>query len=237
MNPKGAVPQGTDRKMNAFYTRLKDFGTAPTKPSAPVTEVMRDPEMDTDLVEDPRDILAEVGAPGAPAGSVESTAPLNRDLFFRKLIRELTGALETVIGVKSTRGIIAHVGDRLGRFMDQGYREGLKVDRMSKAEIARVLVDLKSRIGGDFYVISQDEATIVLGNRRCPFGDMVEGRPSLCMMTSSVFGRIAAQNTGHARVSVDKSIADGHPRCRISVRFNPNGLPGRRERDFYDEDR
>ncbi len=30
------------------------------------------------------------------------------------------------------------------------------------------------------------------GNRLCPFGELVRDRPSLCMMTSNVFGYIAA---------------------------------------------
>jgi hypothetical protein len=32
-----------------------------------------------------------------------------------------------------------------------------------------VLVDLKRRIQGDFYVLREDDQKIVLGNRHCPF--------------------------------------------------------------------
>jgi hypothetical protein len=65
--------------------------------------------------------------------------------------------------------------------------------------VADALVDLKRRIGGDFFVIEQGDDKIVLGNRRCPFGEMVEGRASICMMTSNVFGSIIADNLGFAK--------------------------------------
>ncbi|MEX1039691.1 MAG: methanogen output domain 1-containing protein, partial [Pirellulaceae bacterium] len=71
-----------------------------------------------------------------------------------------------------------------------------------------------------FYVIEEDEDKIVLGNRACPFGEMVEGRPSLCMMTSNVFGTIAAENLGYAKVSIEEAIARGDAGCRIVVHLN-----------------
>lgn len=47
----------------------------------------------------------------------------------------------------------------------------------------------------------------MLGNRACPFGDKVIGHPALCMMTSNVFGSIAADNLGYAKVVVEEAIA------------------------------
>jgi hypothetical protein len=84
-----------------------------------------------------------------------------------------------------------------------------------------VLVDLKRRIRGDFYVIAEDDEKIVLGNRACPFADKVAGRPALCMMTSNVFGVIAAENLGYAKVSLEQTIAEGHPGCRVVVYLRP----------------
>ena len=78
-------------------------------------------------------------------------------------------------------------------------------------------MDLKRRIQGDFYVIEQDDEKIVLGNRACPFAEKVVGRPALCMMTSNVFGSIAAENLGYAKVVIEQAIAQRRPR-----------LPGRR---------
>ncbi len=80
-----------------------------------------------------------------------------------------------------------------------------------------MLVDLKRRIQGDFFIIEQDEEKIVLGNRACPFGEKVIDRPALCMMTSNVFGSIAAENLGYAKVVLEETIARGDGGCRVVV--------------------
>jgi hypothetical protein len=51
------------------------------------------------------------------------------------------------------------------------------VSTLSRGQVAEVLVDLKRRIQGDFFVVSEDDEKIVFGNRRCPFEDKVIGRP------------------------------------------------------------
>jgi hypothetical protein len=37
------------------------------------------------------------------------------------------------------------------------------------------------------------------------------------MMTSNVFGYIAAENLGYAAVELEHAIAQGHPDCRVVV--------------------
>ena len=49
------------------------------------------------------------------------------------------------------------------------------------------------------------------------------GRPSLCMMTSNVFGSIAARNLGYARVELQETIAEGAPGCRVTVHLRGPG--------------
>ena len=94
-----------------------------------------------------------------------------------------------------------------------------------------MLVDLKRRIEGDFFVIEESEDKIVLGNRRCPFAEKVIGRPSMCMMTSNVFGHIAADNLGYSKVELRETIAEGAPECRVIVYLKPTAearaAPGR----------
>jgi predicted ArsR family transcriptional regulator len=82
-------------------------------------------------------------------------------------------------------------------------------------------VDLKRRIQGDFFVIEQDETKIVLGNRACPFAEKVIGRQSMCIMTSNVFGTIAARNLGYAQVELQETIARGDAGCRVVVHLVP----------------
>ena len=151
----------------------------------------------------------------------ELPVPLERDGFMRTLIRELSGALEEVVGLEEASGFISLVGHSMGQQMNDQYKRNLAVSELSREQVAQVLVDLKRRIQGDFFIIEEDDEKIVLGNRACPFGDKVLGRPSMCMMTSNVFGAIAAENLGYAKVELQETIAQGAPGCRVVVYLKP----------------
>lgn len=146
---------------------------------------------------------------------------LERDGFLRDLLRELSGSLQDVVGLQEASGFISMVGQRIGRRIDDSYRRALQVEDLTREQVADVMVDLKRRIQGDFFVIEESEEKIVLGNRACPFGDRVKDRPALCMMTSNVFGSIAAENLGYAKVELQETIAGGHDGCRVVVHLRP----------------
>jgi len=141
--------------------------------------------------------------------------PLERDVFFRTLLRHLAGALADIVGVDEAAGFVSVVGQRLADDIDGQYRRALNVERLSREQVADVLVDLKRRIEGDFYVIEENEDRIVLGNRKCPFEQEVLGRPVVCMLTSNMFGAIAAENLGYVKVAIEKAISRGDAECRI----------------------
>lgn len=143
--------------------------------------------------------------------------PLELDGFLRTLLRHLAGTLEEVVGLAEASGFISVVGQKMGDEIGGAYCRALGVSRLSSEQVAAVMVDLKRRIQGDFYVIEQDHEKIVLGNRACPFAEKVVGRPSLCMMTSNVFGVLAAESTGYAKVVLEETIARGDPGCRVVV--------------------
>ncbi|HSL75773.1 MAG TPA: methanogen output domain 1-containing protein [Candidatus Limnocylindrales bacterium] len=166
----------------------------------------------------PDDAHVHLGGPRVAEAPVE----LDRDVFLRSLLRELAGTLEEVVGIEEASGFVSVVGDRIGRAIDRDYRNALGEPVLSRDRLADVLVDLKRRIEGDFYLIDVDEDRIVLGNRACPFGDKVLGRPSLCMMTSNVFGSIAAGNMGYAKVELEETIAQGDGGCRVTVFLRPS---------------
>jgi predicted ArsR family transcriptional regulator len=160
----------------------------------------------------------------------QANVPLNRDTFLRSLLRELAGTLEDVVGLEDASGYISVVGASIGRQIDSAYKSEINVDKLSRDDIANVLVDLKRRIEGDFHIIEADETKIVLGNNACPFGEYVDGRPSLCMMTSNVFGTIAANNLGYANVVIEKAIARGDAGCKVIVNLvQPDETPEGRE--------
>ncbi|HYD55776.1 MAG TPA: methanogen output domain 1-containing protein [Burkholderiales bacterium] len=147
--------------------------------------------------------------------------PLERDVFLRTLIRELSGTLQDVVGLEEAAGFVSVVGQRVGDQINEQYRSALRVDGLTRQQVGEVLVDLKRRIKGDFYVIEETEERIVLGNRTCPFAEKVVGRPAMCMMTSNVFGVIAAENLGYAKVELQQTLAEGHSGCRVVVHLKP----------------
>ncbi|MDF5706105.1 MAG: methanogen output domain 1-containing protein [Nostoc sp. S4] len=142
---------------------------------------------------------------------------LERDIFLRTLIRELSGTLQDVVGIEEASGFISVVGERMGREINEDYKSALEVSNLSRKQVVDVLVDLKRRIQGNFYIIEQDDEKIVFGNRVCPFGEKVLNRPAMCMMTSNVFGTIAANNLGYAKVELQDTIANGASGCRVIV--------------------
>jgi predicted ArsR family transcriptional regulator len=168
------------------------------------------------------------------AESIEDVSvDLNRDLFLRVMMHELAGTLQDVVGVAEASGYISVVGGAVGERINADYKRALSVDRLTRDQVRDVLVDLKRRIQGDFYVLEETEDRIVLGNWVCPFGSLVSGRPSLCMMTSNVFGSIVAQNLGYASVQIDEAIALGHSACRIVVNLTPVDTLSANAREYF----
>ena len=151
----------------------------------------------------------------------ELKVELERDVFLRSLIRELAGTLQDVVGLDEASGFVSVVGQRIGDQINLSYRNALGVETLTKEQVGEVLVDLKRRIKGDFHILEQNDEKIVFGNHSCPFEDKVIGRPAMCMMTSNVFGVIAAENTGYAKVSLEQTIAEGASACRVVVYLKP----------------
>ena len=143
--------------------------------------------------------------------------PLNRDYFLRSLIRELAGTLEQVVGYEEAAGYISLVGQNIGNWINGLYKKELGVPTLSGEQVVKVLIDLKRRINGNFSLVSLDNEKIIFKNTACPFEEMVVDRPSICMMTSNVFGVISANNLGYAKVSLEKTIARRCSGCKVVV--------------------
>ena len=154
--------------------------------------------------------------PGAEEATPDGT--FGRESFLRALVVQLAQAVESQQGPDAAEAAVAQVGADVGGRMEDEYRRARGiVEHLAAEQIADLYVRLKAAIGGDFYVIEADEQKIVLGNRACPFGDVVRRAPGLCRMTSSVFGGIAARNSGGASVVLEERIAVGDPECRVVV--------------------
>lgn len=167
------------------------------------------------------DIDQPVGRSRLPDVSEAEDGFFPREPFLKALVVEIAESVDRSQGPAIAEAAIAEVGSKVGRQMEAAYRadRGLS-GTLSSEQIADLYVGLKSAIGGDFYLVSLDEDKIVLGNRHCPFGDAVQQAPSLCRMTSSVFGGIGARSTGaEVAVQLQERIAVGDPECRVVIWF------------------
>lgn len=142
---------------------------------------------------------------------------LERDDFMRELLHHLSGTLQDVVGMDEASGFVSIVGQRMGDDINQRYCRALDVSKLNREQVAAVMVDLKRRIKGGFSLVSEGAEKIVVQTTSCPFAEKVVGRPSLCMMTSNVFGIIAAENLGYAKVHLVKTIAQGDARCLVEI--------------------
>lgn len=161
---------------------------------------------------------AHVSGSLPPPEEADEQGMFGRESFLRALVVQLASAVEGLEGPDVVEATVTAVGSAVGGRMEEEYRRAREiVGRLTPEQMADLYVRLKAAIDGDFYVIEISDERIVLGNRACPFGDVVKRAPGLCRMTSSVFGGIAARNSGDASVVLEERIAVGDPECRIVV--------------------
>jgi anti-sigma regulatory factor (Ser/Thr protein kinase)/predicted ArsR family transcriptional regulator len=177
-----------------------------TLPVSRATEVSIDPA---------RHVLPSLPGPSeaAPDGT------FGRESFLRALVVQMATSLEETHGPAAAAAAVAQVGTDVGARMEDAYRSANGIDgRLDVEQTADLYVGLKNAIGGRFRVAERHDDRIVLTTDACPFGEAVRLSPSLCRMTSSVFGGIAARNAGGAAaVQLEERIAVGDPGCRVVV--------------------
>jgi anti-sigma regulatory factor (Ser/Thr protein kinase) len=177
-----------------------------------VLPVRRAPERSYDPPRSRQGVLPSL-AEARPEGG------FGKEAFLRALVVQLAQAVESNEGPEAAEAAVAQVGVDVGGQMEAEFRSAREVvQRLSPEVMGECLVRLKHAIDGGFAVEEVTADRIVLTNTRCPFGEAVRAAPSLCRMTSSVFGGIAARN-GHrgAAVSLEERIAVGDPGCRVVV--------------------
>ena len=145
-----------------------------------------------------------------------------KETFLRALVVQLATTIEVQHGQDAADAAVAQVGTDVGGQMEEEFRDALAIaGRMTPEQMGDCYVRLKHAIDGGFRLVEATPERIVLVNDRCPFGTAVQQAPSLCRMTSSVFGGIAARNSDHgASVLLEERIAVGDPGCRVVVELN-----------------
>ncbi|WOI54708.1 methanogen output domain 1-containing protein [Parvularcula sp. LCG005] len=163
----------------------------------------------------------------------------DREEFLATLVGKLAGTLQDFIGIEESKGFLTLVGAEVGEKMSDDYRTALDVSRLDSGQIAAALVDLQTRINGAFEVVDIDQRRIILRNGRCPFMEHGARRDSLCQITSSVFGRLTADNNGYAKVVLNRTIAAGDGHCEVVIFLDdsdPRAIQYGDQGDEYFED-
>lgn len=136
----------------------------------------------------------------------------------RQLIASLGHLNEGLLGSDVAGAYIMNVGLSMGAAIEAEYKRAMDIARpFTLDEYAHVIVDLKQKIHGNFSLVSSSPEKVVVRTTSCPFDALVRQSPSLCFMTSSVFGGIAARNFGYAKVALHKRIALGDDGCHVTV--------------------
>ena len=152
---------------------------------------------------------------------VKQEGAFGRETFLHAVTSQLAQVMELQMG-PAADAVVAQVAVDVGSQMEAEYRIAVgAAERLDTAALAECYVRLKNAIDGGFVAVEVTPTRIVLENDRCPFGDAVKLSPSLCRMTSAVFGGIAAGNTDRwADVTLEERIAVGDRRCRVIVELD-----------------
>lgn len=155
--------------------------------------------------------------------------------LFNALVAGMAELLETVAGPEHACAYVSSIAARLGADLERQYKAALSVQHLNRNQLIAVLIDLKNRAGGDFSLTGQDEDRLVFENRACPLGHAASNHPSLCMLTSNIFGRMTANAVGYAAVDLERTIAKGDSDCRVVVNLKRTE-PGPDTREYFRDD-
>lgn len=155
--------------------------------------------------------------------------------LFNTLVADMAELLESIAGVEDACAYVSGIAARLGTDIEKQYKAALGVQHLSRDQLIEVLIDLKNRAGGAFSVIERDEDRVVFGNCSCPLGRAAANHPSLCMVTSNIFGRLSANAVGYAAVDLEETIARGATQCRVVLHLKRTE-PGPDTREYFRDD-
>lgn len=151
------------------------------------------------------------------------------------LVADMAGLLESIAGVEDACAYVSGIAARLGAEIEKQYKTALGIQHLNRDQLIGILIDLKNRAGGGFSLIEQDEDRLVFGNCACPLGHAASNHPSLCMLTSNIFGRLTANAVGYAAVDLEQTIAKGDAGCRVVLHLKRAEL-GSDTREYFRDD-
>lgn len=72
---------------------------------------------------------------------------IDRDIFTRRLIKELAGVLQDLIGIEQANGYISLVGAKIGKMIEGLYKKALDVEMFNTEQIIDILRPQKTNWG------------------------------------------------------------------------------------------
>ena len=154
----------------------------------------------------------------APKTATEDLSmPLERDVFLRTLIRELSGTLQEVVGLEEASGFISLVGQRMGDQINESYKSAMGVSQLFARAKSQDPRRFKAADPGGLLHRRAGRREDHPGQSRVPVRREGDRSPDdVHVMTSNVFGVIAAENLGYAKVVLEETIARGDAGCGSS---------------------
>ncbi|MBI3946431.1 MAG: hypothetical protein HY321_10970 [Armatimonadetes bacterium] len=148
------------------------------------------------------------------------------DPFFRVLGSHAVCLAEAVLGPEAAEGFLRKLGESLGSWIEERYREARGVHGpLSLEQFAWVVADFKNLTGGCTRVESASETEVHFTNSKCPFAEVAPGADALCRLDAHILGSIAARNLGHVRLIGHSTLLTGGPQCRFAVHTEPREDP------------
>jgi len=145
---------------------------------------------------------------------------LNPIAFLQTIMTQSVMITDAFCGVqpKCNTRHITRIGLSAGACFESTYREELGLTGpLSVDQYTDLIISLKNKIGGNFSLSTSRSGFVHVVNTQCPFGESVKQVPQLCAMTSSVFGGIAANNFGYAKVALNKCISANDEICDVCI--------------------
>ena len=147
-----------------------------------------------------------------------TTIRLDASGLLRELLAGAAAISERALGPEMASAYLTAVGRLVAGKVEQLYRDAWGVRRpFTPEEYARLVVDLKKRMGEEFFLSSVSGEKVVIHGSQCPFRDLVRTTPQLCLVTGSLLGDLAVRNFGYAKVARRRCIGAGDPGCEVAI--------------------
>jgi signal transduction histidine kinase len=141
--------------------------------------------------------------------------PLTRESLMLQLITHLSKLTYSLFDDHFSREYIMAASLRMAQAIDKKCKEAYgNDDHLSLEQFINLQLSTSDKL---FHLTEKAENKVVVCSNTCPFEKIINEVPNLCMVTSAIFGGIAALNFGFSKVSLRKQIVLGDSCCEVCI--------------------